>query len=72
VSEKKAYPLRINAAVLTAMQRWSDDELRSVNAQIEYVLRDALRRAGRMAVSEDGGQKIEDRAGPRPAPGRRK
>ena len=48
MSEKKAYPLRINAEVLAATQRWADDELRSVNAQIEYVLRDALRRAGRM------------------------
>jgi hypothetical protein len=48
MSEKKAYPLRINAAVLDAMQRWSDDELRSVNAQIEYVLREALRKAGRL------------------------
>ncbi len=47
-NEKKAYPLRINAAVLEAMQTWSDDELRSLNAQIEYVLRDALRRAGRL------------------------
>lgn len=47
MSEKKAYPLRINAVVLDAMQRWSDDELRSLNAQIEYVLRDALRKAGR-------------------------
>jgi hypothetical protein len=48
VSEKKAYPLRINAQVLEAMQRWADDELRSLNAQIEYVLRDALRKAGRL------------------------
>jgi len=48
VPEKKAYPLRINARVLEAMQRWSEDELRSLNAQIEYVLRDALRRAGRL------------------------
>ena len=48
VSEKKAYPLRINAEVLAAAQRWSDDELRSLNAQIEYVLRDALRKAGRL------------------------
>jgi hypothetical protein len=48
VAEKKAYPLRINADVLEAIQRWSDDELRSVNAQIEYVLRDALRKAGRL------------------------
>lgn len=47
-AEKKAYPLRISAAVLDAMQRWSDDELRSVNAQIEYVLREALRKNGRL------------------------
>ncbi len=48
MSEKKDNPLRINAQVLQAMQRWSDDELRSLNAQIEYVLRDALRKAGRL------------------------
>lgn len=52
MSEKKAYPLRINAAVLEAMQRWSDDELRSLNAQIEYVLREALRQAGRLRPAE--------------------
>lgn len=45
---KKSYPLRIHADILLAMKRWSDDELRSVNGQIEYVLRDALRRAGRL------------------------
>jgi hypothetical protein len=48
VTEKKAYPLRISADVLKATQQWSDDELRSLNAQIEYVLRDALRKAGRL------------------------
>ena len=48
MSEKKAYALRINAAVLTAAQRWADDDLRSLNAQIEYVLREALRKAGRL------------------------
>ena len=48
MSEKKAYPLRINAAVLAAMQAWADDELRSLNAQIEYVLREALRKNGRL------------------------
>jgi len=46
--EKKSYPLRINADVLKAMKRWSDDDLRSLNAQIEYVLRDALRKQGRL------------------------
>jgi hypothetical protein len=47
-ADKKAYPLRIGADVLDAVQRWADDELRSVNAQIEYILRDALRKAGRL------------------------
>nr|WP_225590945.1 Arc family DNA binding domain-containing protein [Pseudoxanthomonas sp. PXM03] len=40
--------MRINAEVLAAAQRWADDELRSLNAQIEYVLRDALRKSGRL------------------------
>ena len=48
MAAKKSYPLRINPDVLEAMKRWSDDELRSVNAQIEYVLRDALRKSGRL------------------------
>lgn len=48
MAEKKAYPLRINPQVLDAIQRWADDDLRSVNAQIEYLLRDALRRCGRL------------------------
>lgn len=48
MSEKKSYPLRINADVLASVQHWADDELRSVNAQIEYVLRDALRKSGRL------------------------
>jgi hypothetical protein len=47
-ADRKAYPLRISTDVLEAVQRWADDELRSANAQIEYVLRDALRKAGRL------------------------
>ena len=58
MSEKKAYPLRINAAILAAVQRWADDDLRSANAQIEFLLREALRRAGRIApASEPEGPK---------------
>lgn len=48
MSERKSYPLRINPAVLEAMQRWADDDLRSLNGQIEYVLRESLRREGRL------------------------
>jgi hypothetical protein len=48
MAERKAYPLRISEPVLTAMQRWAADDLRSVNAQIEYVLREALVKSGRL------------------------
>jgi hypothetical protein len=48
MTQKKAFPLRINEDIWQAVRRWSDDELRSVNGQIEYLLRDALRKAGRM------------------------
>jgi hypothetical protein len=53
MAAKKAFPLRISENVFQAVRRWSDDELRSVNAQIEYVLRDALRKAGRLSQSGD-------------------
>ena len=48
MAEKKAYPLRMSAQVLDAVQRWADDDLRSVNAQIEFLLREALRKNGRL------------------------
>ena len=48
MADKKAYPLRMSAQVLDAVQRWADDDLRSLNAQIEYLLREALRRNGRL------------------------
>ncbi|HKE45561.1 MAG TPA: Arc family DNA-binding protein [Steroidobacteraceae bacterium] len=48
MNERKAFPLRIGADVLEAMQRWAAEELRSVNAQIEFALREALRKAGRL------------------------
>jgi hypothetical protein len=53
LAEKKAFPLRINTQVLDAVQRWADDELRSVNAQIEYVLREVLRKQGRLNKPDD-------------------
>ena len=52
MAAKKAFPLRIGEDIWEAMRRWSADELRSVNAQIEYVLRDALRKAGRLPRPE--------------------
>ena len=57
---KKAYPLRINEQILAAMQRWSDDDLRSLNAQIEYVLRDALVKSGRAKLVQKVVTELED------------
>ncbi len=49
MAARKAFALRIDEATLKAMHRWADDDLRSMNAQIEWVLRDALRKAGRLS-----------------------
>ncbi|MFM1896737.1 MAG: hypothetical protein RLZZ385_1811 [Pseudomonadota bacterium] len=57
---KKAFPLRINEQVLAAMQRWADDDLRSLNAQIEFVLRDALLRSGRVKLVQRVVTDVED------------
>jgi hypothetical protein len=57
VSEKKAFPLRINTVVLEAVQAWADDELRSLNAQIEYLLREALRKSGRLKAATGDAKK---------------
>jgi hypothetical protein len=51
VSERKPFLLRVDKSLLDAMQRWANDDLRSLNGQIEFVLRDALRRAGRTPSS---------------------
>jgi len=48
MSARKAFALRIDPKTLAAMHRWADDDLRSLNAQIEFVLREALRKAGRL------------------------
>jgi hypothetical protein len=48
VSERKSILLRLDPAVHDALARWASDELRSTNAQIEFLLRRALAEAGRM------------------------
>ncbi|MEK6799702.1 MAG: Arc family DNA-binding protein [Planctomycetota bacterium] len=47
MAEKKPFLLRLPKDLMDDMERWAKDELRSVNAQIEYVLRDAVRRRRR-------------------------
>ena len=44
---KKSFALRVDAEVFTAIERWAADEFRSANGQIEWILSDALKKAGR-------------------------
>jgi hypothetical protein len=55
MADRKVYPLRVDRRLYDALERWAADELRSVNAQIEFLLRESLRRAGRLPGSEGGG-----------------
>jgi hypothetical protein len=57
VADRKAFSLRIDRNVLDAVQRWANDDLRSLNGQIEFLLRSALKKAGRLkdsAASDSG------------------
>lgn len=53
MGSRKAFLLRIDPAVLEALQRWADDELRSLNGQIEFVLRRTLQAEGRLKEKND-------------------
>lgn len=60
MAERKNYPLRLDPALFEAVRRWADDDLRSVNAQIEFLLARALREAGRVPRAPVRGQPNED------------
>jgi hypothetical protein len=51
MAERKSFLIRIDARTLDQIKAWADDDFRSLNGQIEYLLRDALRRAGRVKAS---------------------
>ena len=55
MADRKAFLLRADPAVLEALQRWANDDLRSLNAQIEFVLRRALQAEGRWKEPKDRG-----------------
>ena len=48
MAERKSFLLRIDERVLDSVKRWADQDLRSLNAQVEFLLREALRRSGRL------------------------
>jgi hypothetical protein len=53
VGDPKRFLLRVDQRVYDALERWAADDLRSVNAQIEFLLRDSLRRTGRLPGAGD-------------------
>jgi hypothetical protein len=55
VAERKPFLLRIDREILDAVQRWADDDLRSLNGQIEFLLRRVLKDSGRLKPK--GGEK---------------
>lgn len=52
MAERKPFLLRIDPAVLDALQKWAADDLRSLNGQIEFVLRRALQQEGRLSAGD--------------------
>lgn len=57
MTTRKSFALRIDAKTLEAMQRWAKDDLRSLNAQIEFVLRASLRKEGRLPKPGNDGDR---------------
>ena len=62
MAKRKQYPLRIDPQVWEAVERWAADEMRSANGQVEWILRQALRRAGRLPGRDEDGAEAPARA----------
>ena len=50
-NENKSFVLRVDAATMEALERWAEDEFRSINGQLQWIIADALRRSGRLKKS---------------------
>jgi hypothetical protein len=61
VPDAKRFLLRLSPEVFEAVRRWADDDLRSINAQIEYLLAEQARRAGRLAPRHVAPQEDRER-----------
>lgn len=60
MATRKSFLLRLDPAVHDALQRWSADELRSMNAQVEFLLRQALKQRGRLKSGGDDDVRSDD------------
>jgi hypothetical protein len=64
VAERKPFLLRVDPALLEALQRWANDDLRSLNGQIEFVLRRAVQQAGRAKADQPDQPNSPDQPNP--------
>jgi hypothetical protein len=64
MAEKKKFLLRIDDTLHAALEKWAADDFRSINAQIEYLLKDALRKAGRINNSSSSSQNESPESSP--------
>lgn len=60
MADKKKFLLRFDESVYAALEKWAADDLRSVNSQIEYLLTDLLRKAGRLRKETETKQVEEE------------
>lgn len=57
MSKKKAFALRLDESMMKALEKWASDEFRSTNGQLEWIIRESLRKAGRLPK---GGAETEE------------
>ena len=69
MAERKSFLIRIDPATFDALNRWANDEFRSLNAHLEYLLHQALRQAGRLPKGKPGGEPGPGAPEGKPSPG---
>jgi len=68
MSDKKKYLLRLDEGIYSSLEKWAAHDLRSVNAQIEFLLTDALRKAGRLQIQDQDSDSSKSSDIPAPTP----
>ena len=69
MAERKSFLIRIDPGIFDALNRWANDEFRSLNAHLEYLLRQALKQAGRLPKDRPADDPAAPPAGDKPSPG---
>lgn len=67
MAEKKKFLLRIDENIYAALEKWAADDLRSINAQMEFLFKEALNKAGRSILPSDIGKLPKDESNTTPA-----